>query len=517
MHHIHTIHLTFNMGHSKHIVLFGAGKSATVLIDYLKDIAAENQWHVTVADSNLQAAQSKVGEHGFAKAVQVNIESSEERKQLVQQADIVISMLPHSLHYLIALECIAFSKHLLTASYVSDDIKQLEPEIISKKLLFLCEMGLDPGIDHMSAMKLFHHIKAAGGKTTSFKSHCGGLVAPESDDNPWHYKISWNPRNIILAGKAGAVYKEHGQEIHLPYEELFNAERLVQVPGCDVFSYYPNRDSLGYIALYDLKDAETFVRTTLRHPEFSFGWKNIIDLRLTDEAPVYETDGMTVAVFFKTHFEKYGFSDWLNNMLSSRLDYAKDLIDKLMELSNVQEEVSIEGIEQVEDIIVINEEGALATVDIDEVKTKAAASVAQKMHEANIGMQQLFFLGLDDDTLINKGLCSAADILQFILEKKLALKPEDKDMIVMMHEIGYEINGKKHEITSSLVVKGENSLHTAMAKTVGLPLGIAAKLILEGKITETGLHIPVNAEIYEPVLLELQKHGIIFHESEQEL
>ena len=381
------------MNNLKHIVLFGAGKSATVLIGYLKDIAAEKQWQVTVADSNLEAAQAKVGDHAFAKAVLINIESAEERIQLVKQADIVISMLPHSLHYLIALDCLEYSKHLLTASYVSEDIKKLEQEIIDKKLLFLCEMGLDPGIDHMSAMQLFHRIKNEAGKITSFKSHCGGLVAPESDDNPWHYKISWNPRNIILAGKAGAVYKENGKEIHLPYESLFDAERLVKVPGCDTFSYYPNRDSLGYTTLYDLQDVETFVRTTLRHPEFSFGWKNIVDLKLTDEAPVYRTDGMTIAEFFKQHFEAHGFSDWINKMLASRLDDAKVLIDKLMLLTNAEEQASREGVKAAKDLMVINEEGTLTTVDIDEVKTKAAASVAQKMHEANIGMQQLFFPG----------------------------------------------------------------------------------------------------------------------------
>lgn len=432
----------------KHIVLFGAGKSATVLIDYLKEIATENVWKVTVADSNLEAVQSKVGTHELVKAVQVDIENSEQRKALVQEADLAISMMPHWLHYLIALDCIEFGKHLLTASYVSDDIKKLEPAMIDKNLLFLCEMGLDPGLDHMSAMQLFHRIKDEGGKITSFKSHCGGLVAPESDDNPWHYKISWNPRNIILSGKAGAVYKENGKEVHLPYEALFNADRLVNVPGCDVFSYYPNRDSLGYIDLYDLYDTETFVRTTLRHPEFSFGWKNIVDLKLTDEALVYNTDGMTVTAFFRTHFEKY----------------------------NIE-------------------------------------SLALKIQETNIGEKQFTFIGINDETLINKGLCSAADVLQFILEKKLALLPDDKDMIVMLHEIEYNVNGIKQSIQSSLVVKGENSLHTAMAKTVGLPLGIAARLILEGKINETGLHIPVKATIYEPVLNALKNYGIVFHET----
>ncbi|NNV57526.1 saccharopine dehydrogenase C-terminal domain-containing protein [Limnovirga soli] len=502
------------MNKTKHIVLFGAGKSATVLIEYLKNQATENNWQLTVADSNLEAAKAKVGEHALATAVAINIEDAAARKALVAQADVVISMMPHALHYLIALDCLELNKHLLTASYVSEDIQALASSIKEKNLLFLCEMGLDPGIDHMSAMQIFDTIKKAGGKITSFKSHCGGLVAPESDDNPWHYKISWNPRNIILAGKAGAVYKENGQIVDLKYEALFNPTKKVALPNGDAYAYYPNRDSLGYIDLYKLPDVATFIRTTLRHPDFSFGWKNIIDLHLTDETPSYETDGLTVAAFFKAHFKKYGFGDWLNEMLKSRLDYAREMMEKLMVLMNEDKSAAEEGLISEDEMMFINDKGALTTVDIDDVRNNAAASVADKMHEANLSMKQLFFLGLDDETLINKGLCSAADVLQFILEKKLALKPEDKDMIVMLHEIEYVLNEKIHTIKSSLVVKGDDSLHTAMAKTVGLPLGIAATLILKGSLQETGLHIPVTAAIYEPVLAALQQQGIIFEELE---
>lgn len=510
------IHNLLSMPGLKHIVLFGAGKSATVLIDYLKTIASENIWKVTVADSNLEIVQAKVGEHDLVKAVQVNIEHESQRKEWVAQSDIVISMMPPNLHYLIALDCIELGKNLLTASYVSESINALQDQIEKKGLMFLCEMGLDPGIDHMSAMQIFHRIKQQGGKIVSFKSHCGGLVAPESDTNPWHYKISWNPRNVVLAGKAGADYKENGKEVHLPYIELFNAEKIIEVPGHGIFAYYPNRDSLPYEKLYELESIHTLIRTTLRHPEFSFGWKNIVDLKLTDEEKVYATDGMSVAGFFKEHFEKNGFGNWLNNMLTSRLDYAKTMMEKLMQLMEAEEEAAEAGESTDEEIMMIDEKGALTTLDIDEVKDKAAESVAGKMHEANLSMRQLFFLGLDDDTtIINKGLCSAADVLQFILEKKWALQPGDKDLIVMMHEIGYELNGTHKEIKSSLVLKGEDSIHTAMAKTVGLPLGIAAKLILEGKIKEKGLHIPVNAEIYEPVLEELKHYGIVFDEIEK--
>jgi saccharopine dehydrogenase-like NADP-dependent oxidoreductase len=507
----------------KTIVLFGAGKSATVLIDYLKNLPSENDVHVIVADSNLEVVQSKVGMHQLIKAVQADITNATERKHFIQQADVVISLMPPALHHLIALDCIEFSKHLLTASYVSDEIKKLQKDILAKNILFLCEMGLDPGIDHMSAMKLIHEIKNSGGNITSFRSHCGGLVAPESDDNPWHYKISWNPRNVVLAGKAGAIYKENGNEINKSYEELFTENSFIEIPDLGNLAFYPNRDSLSYIPVYKLGTAQTFLRTTLRYPEFCFGWKNIIDLKLTDEEKDFDTTGMSIAAFFKQHFDKHGFNDWLNNLLINKLSYAKDMMEKLTQLTEAEEREKNESEKErddsyeddliTDDILMVNDRGELDSLNVSDVKYKAAESVAMKMHEANISMKQLFFLGLEDEeTMINLGVCSTADVLQFILEKKLVLQPEDKDMIVMMHEIEYEVNNKKYEVRSFLVVKGEDSLRTAMAKTVGLPLGIAAKLILEGKIKETGLHIPIISAIYEPVLHELENKGIVFHE-----
>ncbi|MGI8951745.1 MAG: saccharopine dehydrogenase C-terminal domain-containing protein [Chitinophagaceae bacterium] len=498
----------------KIIVLFGAGKSSTVLIDYLKQICSENIWQAFVADADLNLAQSKVGNHPLVKAIRVDIKNENERQTLIEKADVVISLMPPDLHFLLAKDCIQFSKHLLTASYVSDEIKKLQSEIIEKKILFLCEMGLDPGIDHMSAMKIIHQVQKQGGEIISFKSHCGGLVAPENDDNPWHYKISWNARNVVLAGKAGAVYKENGKEVHKNYEELFVNNPIINIGGIGDYAYYPNRDSLSYISLYGLNNAQTFLRTTLRHPEFCFGWKNIIDIKLTDEKKVYETGGLTIAEFFKQHFEKHGFSDWLNNMLMSRLNYAKEMMEKLMQLMEAEEASEAEGEEPENDFMMVDDKGELAAIDVDDVKNKAAETVASQMHEANLSMKQLFFLGMDDDeTQINKGLCSAADVLQFILEKKLALNENGKDMIVMMHEIEYSVDDRRSTVDSLLVVKGENNLRTAMAKTVGLPLGIAAKLILEEKIKETGLHIPVIPSIYEPVLNKLENYGIVFHET----
>jgi len=433
----------------KIILLFGAGKSATVLIDYLIDEAAKNNWKILIADSDKEQILSKLNNSPFAEAFAIDVTKDNERSALIKQSDIVISLLPPALHFLIAKDCVAFSKNLLTASYIDEQIKKLQPEIESKGLLFICEMGLDPGIDHMSAMKIIDSIRKKDGKIHLFKSHCGGLVAPESDNNPWRYKITWNPRNVIMAGKSGAVYKIDGNIVQEKYEELFESIRSVQVPGIGFLSYYPNRDSRDYMELYNLNDVYTFIRTTLRYLEFMYGWKNMIGLKLTDEIKEYETDGMLLSDFFKLHFNK--------NRVRKGLQ------------QNINEELTL---------------------------------------------KQLVYLGMDDDkTLINKGLCSAADVLQFAFEKRLALQPGDKDMVVMLHEINFEEQNSIWNLQSSMIVKGENNLKTAMAKTVGLPLGIAAKLILNNVIKLSGIHIPVAKEIYEPVLAELENYGIHFTET----
>ncbi len=435
---------------SKHILIFGAGKSATCLIDYIIREAGMQQWRVTVADNDLALAQSKVGDHLHATAVSINVEDQQNRHQLVSSADVVISLLPPALHFLIAGDCVLFEKNLLTASYTDDNIRSLQPAVEEKKLLFLCEMGLDPGIDHMSAMQLIHQVKEKGGTIISFISHCGGLVAPESDDNPWHYKISWNPRNVVMAGKAGAIYRQHNQPQKMHYKELFNEARTTNVPGIGALAWYPNRDSLDYIPVYGLTNASTFIRTTLRHPQYCHGWQQVIELQLTSETVLYDTDNLTLQAFFTRHFQQHLLAD----------------------------------------------------------------TVTRKMQASARFAEQLAWLGLyDDTTFINKGRCSAMDVLQFALEKNLALRTTDKDMIVMLHEVEYLLNGKPYQVTSSLIVKGDDNLRTAMAKTVGLPLGIAAKLLLQGKIAVTGLHIPVIPAIYTPVLLELQQHGIVFHEN----
>ena len=429
----------------KNILLFGAGKSATVLIQYLISNASSNQWHITIVDADEKLIVEKTNQHPATTAVQANVTNDIIRTALIKNTDLVISMMPPFLHILIAKDCVQFGKHLLTASYADEHIKALANDVKSKGIIFLCEMGLDPGIDHMSAMQIINKIKDAGGLITSFKSHCGGLVAPESDDNPWHYKISWNPRNVVLAGKAGAEYLEDGKIVKVPYEHLFDETKTIITCNNTIgtLSYYPNRNSLPYIDLYNLQTAKTFIRTTLRKQAFMQGWNTIIQLKLTDEDIAYQSDDMSLADFFETHFKKHE----INLNLSTE--------DKF----------------------------------------------------------RLQFLGLYDKlTIINKGMISAADGLQFALEKKLVLSSSDKDMIVMQHEIVYEIAQQKKQTTSALTVIGDDNLHTAMAKTVGLPLGIAAKLILNGAITLTGLQLPICKEIYEPVLIELAEHAVAFIE-----
>ncbi|RYZ55778.1 MAG: saccharopine dehydrogenase [Chitinophagaceae bacterium] len=502
----------------RQILLFGAGKSSTALINYFLVRAEEEAWHLTVADASETSIREKTGDSPHASAIALDITESKGRKALIQKADIVISLLPAALHHLVAKDCLLLKKNLLTASYVDDAIREMKEEIKNSNLLFLCEMGLDPGIDHMSAKRMIDAIHAEGGKITSFYSHCGGLVAPESDDNPWHYKISWNPRNVVTAGKSGAIFKKNGAIQELEYEDLFEEKRYVMVPGSEPLCWYPNRDSLSYIPKYGLEETGTFIRTTLRHPDFMYGWKNLIDLALTDETKVYSTKGKTLQQIFKEHLDSIGFGEWLEEKLHNQFDATKSLLSELVNLVNLEEEAAKKGIDQVEEFMLVDDKGDLKNVDIDDLKINAAATLADKMHDANLTLKQLFFLGLDDDkTVLKKEQATMADVLQFCLESKLKLDPADKDMIVMLHELEYEKDGTEYKTTGLLHLKGDDSVHTAMSKTVGLPLATATKLILNGTITSTGLQIPIGRDIYEPVLKELEAEGIFFTEETKAL
>jgi saccharopine dehydrogenase-like NADP-dependent oxidoreductase len=497
----------------KNILLFGAGKSASALIRYLLENAAAENWHLTVVDADIQLAREKTGHSEHGTVLAFDIKNDEERTKHIADASIVISLMPAALHFLIAKDCLKLKKNLLTASYVDEQMKQLKTEIEEQQLLFLCEMGLDPGIDHMSAKNLIDHIHESGGTITSFCSHCGGLLAPESDDNPWHYKISWNPRNVVMAGKAGAIYKKDGEIEERSYEELFAEKRYVMVPDLDVLCWYPNRDSLSYIPLYGMEQTATFVRTTLRHPDFIYGWNNVIDLKLTSEKDTYETDKLSLSAFFKKHMEKHEFTEWLEEKLTSQFNATKGLLSELVNLVELEQKATETGIEPADEFMMVDDSGDLKQIDIDDLKINAAATLADKMHDASLTLKQFFYLGMDDEqTMINRGTCTTADILQFALEQKLQLQPADKDMVVMLHEVEFTRNDRRFKAKSTLILKGEDDVQTAMAKTVGLPLGVATKLILNGTIKNTGLLIPVTKEIYDPVLQALNQLGIVFKE-----
>ena len=433
---------------SQTILIIGAGKSATVLIQYLQQKAVENDWYVILADGDEANAKNKWNNAPNGNALGINIENELDRQNLVQKADIVVSMMPAQLHFLVAKDCLEFGKPLFTASYVDDNMRSIAAEIESKQLLFLCEMGLDPGIDHMSAMAIIDEIHEKGGKISSFKSHCGGLVAPESDDNPWHYKISWNPRNIILAGKAGAIYLENGATVSKNYPEIFDHTPVVDLPGIGHLGYYPNRNSLSYIDTYHLHGVKDFVRTTLRYPAFCIGWNAIVQLHLTDETVIELAPNTTVQHWFTSHIQQNG-------------------LEKILE--------------------------------------KCTQDAAIK--------KQLEFIGLYETATIPAQFNSNASILQWLLEGKWKLADTDKDLVVMLHEIEYSIGTRQFKLDSSLVLTGEDAINTAMATTVGLPLAMGVCAYLKGEIQMTGLHIPIDARIYQPILKCLAEEGIVFQET----
>jgi saccharopine dehydrogenase (NADP+, L-glutamate forming) len=433
---------------SQTILIIGAGKSATVLIQYLQQKAVENDWYILLADGDEVVAKNKWNNAPNGSALGIDIENDLDRQNLIQKADIVVSMMPAQLHFLVAKDCLQFGKPLFTASYVDDNMRSIAAEIESKQLLFLCEMGLDPGIDHMSAMAIIDEIHEKGGKITSFKSHCGGLVAPESDDNPWHYKISWNPRNIILAGKAGAIYLENGATVSKNYPEIFDHTPVVDLPGIGHLAYYPNRNSLSYIDTYHLHGVKDFVRTTLRYPTFCTGWNAIVQLHLTDETVVDLAPNTTVQNWFANHIQQNGL---------------EQILDKFTQDATIK--------------------------------------------------KQLEFIGLYESITIPAQFNSNANILQWLLEGKWKLEATDKDLVVMLHEIEYSIGTRKFKLDSSMVLTGEDAISTAMATTVGLPLAMGVCAYLKGEIKMTGLHIPIDARIYQPILKSLAEEGIVFQET----
>ena len=445
----------------KKILIFGAGRSATVLITYLLQQAAEYNWLVIVADADFDLAKQKVNNHPNGIAERVNIKHAKKRREMISNADVVISLLPVSFHYLVVKDCIKFRKHIVTASYLTREMYGLAEAVKDAEIIMLGEMGLDPGIDHMSAMETIHRLKKEGARITAFKSFTGGLVAPESDDNPWHYKFTWNPKNVVLAGQGTAQYLLQGKYKYIPYNRVFLNTEDVEVPGYGKFEAYANRDSLLYQKLYELEDIPTLLRGTLRYPGYSKAWNALVKLGWTDDTyPIIDPENFTYRKLLESylsgiyHEYKEGYS----------------LKHRLAEFLQV-------------------------TVDDDVIK-------------------KLEWLGIFDDTKIELKNATPAMILLDLLLKKWSLKPGDIDMVVMQHQFEFEKGNIKKGIRSSMVIKGEDQTYTAMAKLVGLPLGIVVKLMLLGKIKHVGVHLPVIPQIYEPVLEELRTLGVNFIEEE---
>ncbi|NER16964.1 saccharopine dehydrogenase family protein [Spongiivirga citrea] len=440
------------------ILVIGAGRSASSLIQYLLDKSATEQLHITIADLQIENAKQLTGDHTNASAIALDVFNTEGRQTAIKACDLVISMLPARFHIQVAKDCLQFKKHMVTASYISDEMRALDQEVKSAGLVFMNEIGLDPGIDHMSAMQIIDRIREGGAKLLLFESFAGGLVAPESDNNLWNYKFTWNPRNVVLAGHGGAAkFIQEGSYKYIPYHKLFRRTEFLEIEGHGRFEAYANRDSLKYRSVYGLDDILTLYRGTIRKVGFSKAWNIFVQLGMTDDTYIMEGS------------EHMSYRDFINSFLPYSL------------------------------------------TDSVELKLR---------HLLKIDQDDIFWLKLEELDLFNPnkmiGLKDAtpAQMLQKILMDSWTLAPDDKDMIVMYHKFGYELNGVKKQIDSNLVVIGDDQPYTAMAKTVGLPVAIAALHILNGTIKKPGVQLPITKEVYDPILKELEDYGIVFHEKQ---
>ena len=438
----------------KKILIIGAGRSSGALINYLLEKATQKNWWITVADFSLETAAEKIGGRKNAEACSLDVDNTEERDRLIALQDVVISMLPAFMHFPVAQSCVDQKKHLITASYVSEDIRSLHTPALKNDVLLMNEIGLDPGIDHLSAMRAIHAIQSQGGSITAFRSYCGGLVAPESNDNPWGYKFSWNPRNVILAGQATARFLEHGKFRYVPYNRMFSEIENISVEGCGEFDGYPNRDSLSYRGIYGLDQVETMIRGTLRYKGFCKAWDILVKLGLTDDSIKIEIPaGFTYADLIQSFLPKNG---------------SGSLSEQIAQCAN--------------------------------------------LHPSDEALQKVIWTGITSNAIVSPGLRSPAAILQELLEEKWKLKENDLDMVVMQHLIDFNLAGEKKRMIADLVCKGRSPKETAMADTVGLPLAMFTEMLLDGQVNLRGVQIPIQKDIYLPLLNALEKIGISFKE-----
>ncbi len=439
------------------ILVLGAGRSSSSLISYLLAQAKTNHWQIVVGDVSEHAAQDRVANAGNGKAIRFDIADGESSKAAIASADVVVSLIPAHLHPLVAKICLAEKKHLLTASYVSDEMKSFHNEAQSKGLLFLNESGLDPGIDHMSAMQVIDKIKANGGQLTSFESFTGGLIAPETEpENPWRYKFTWNPRNVVMAGQGTAKFLQNGAYKFIPYQQLFQRITPVTVPGCGEYEGYANRDSLKYLETYGLHGIRTMLRGTLRNKGYCPAWNILVQLGCCDDT--FQLEGV----------EKMNHQDFINAFLDFHSSHSVE--EKLCSAFN--------------------------------------------LHPQGEEMKRFRWSGLFSEEKIGLSTGTPAQVMEHILNKKWKLKAGDRDFIVMWHRFRFELDGKVKEIQAHLTATGDSEINTAMAKTVGLPLAISTRLLMQGKIKSRGVVIPVMKEMYDPVLRELGELGIRLSEVE---
>ena len=443
----------------KTILVLGAGLSASSLLRYLSERLISEDWLLKIGNSNIEPLRSKYSDNQRIQLIQLDACVAEERRAVIAHVDLVISMLPSKFHLEVARDCIDLRTDLITPSYVSPAMKQLHEEAVLKGVTILNETGVDPGIDHMSAMRIMDEKRQEGARLKVFKSFCGGLIAPESDDNSWHYKFTWNPRNVIVAGQGGiAAFRQNKELKYIPYSQLFKRTERFIIDGYGAFDGYANRNSLKYIDSYNIDEVETIYRGTLRKPDFCQGWDVLIELGLTDDSYVLENSSLLSPRQLMNAFLPYHLVD------SVEVKFKKFLRPERAHLFELFQEIGC-------------------------------------------------FKG---DVLLFQEDASPAVLLHALLEKAWVLKPTDKDMLVMLHEFEFEDAKGRTKITSSMVALGEDNVFTAMSNTVGIPIGIIAKLILNG-YSNPGVHIPVQKEIYLPVLKELEEFGIKFTDTITEI
>jgi len=437
----------------KRVLVLGAGLVTRPLVEYLLNVP---EFTLTVATRTVSKAERMIGDHPRGKAVTLNVEDDASLRELVSGADLVISLVPYAYHVKVAKLCIEMKRQMVTTSYVSPEMRALDGAAKEAGVCVLNEIGLDPGIDHMSAMKIIHEVENAGGTVAGFTSNCGGLPAPEANTNPWGYKFSWSPRGVVLAARNAARYLWEGQLREVPGPELFGDVKPATVKGLGDFEIYPNRDSMGYKEIYGLDATRTLFRGTFRNLGHCATWKALADLGWLD---LEERDvaGRTFGAFFA-------------ELIGSQGDLKADLAAKL-------------GVD-------------------------AGADPIRRME----------WLGLLGDDPVPGERKSPLDVLAERLLAMLPYEKDERDMIILQHTFLAEYpEGRKERIVSTLVDYGIPGGDSSMARTVSLPAAIATRMILQGEIATTGVHVPVIPEIYEPVLAELATLGIAFEDEREAL